>query len=53
MNNDEELERERGADVRRHRPSEVLAEELEPSMAMSVLLWGPMVRSSSGAVSRR
>ena len=38
MNNDEELEREGGADVRRHRPSEGLAEELELSMAVSVLL---------------
>ena len=38
--------------MRHHRPSEGLAEELEPSMVMSVLLWSPVVRSSSGAVSR-
>ena len=39
--------------MRRHRPSEGLAEELEPSMAMSVLLWSLVVRSSGGTVSRR
>ena len=39
--------------MRHHRPSEGLAKELEPSMAMSVLLWSLVVRSSGGAVSRR
>ena len=39
--------------MRHHRQSEGLAEELEQSIAMSVLLWSSVVRSSSGAVSRR
>ena len=39
--------------MKHHRPSEGLVKELESSMTMSVLLWSPVVRSSSGAVSRR
>ena len=39
--------------MRHHRLSEGMTEELEPSMAMSVLLWSPVVRSSGVPVSWR